>query len=250
MNAPAHSLSPEEKQVLAAAAEDLLLLARLHDSEPGHGNAAKPVGHACADWFSLQVKGDGMEQGLKLLDEGLSDLSATRVDELWVDYADLYLTFGKRIAPNESYWLTDDHIERQDPMFEVRDWYAHYALQAPDWRKRADDHLVHELQFVASLLKLGRRPRRARCWPLHGSAPAALVEGLSGRRGARANTAFYAGLALATGAILQSVRALLEGISGEPRHGDRLGHTRAPPTSQNAPSCRGSSQAGEPASCR
>ena len=45
----------------------------------------------------------------------MSDLSPIRVDELWVDYADIYLTFGKRIAPNESYWLTDDHIERQAP---------------------------------------------------------------------------------------------------------------------------------------
>ena len=117
MDSPAPLLTLEQRQVLAAAADDLAVLARLHDSEPDmemlQSLAAAPAG----DWFALQVKGDGMEQGLRLLDDGLSDLSPNCVDALWVDYADLYLTFGKRVAPNESYWLTDDHIERHGPMF-------------------------------------------------------------------------------------------------------------------------------------
>jgi TorA maturation chaperone TorD len=223
MNGPAASLSPEEKQVLAAAAEDLLLLARLHDSEPGMEILQSLSATPARDWFALQVKGEGMEQGLGLLDEGLSDLSPIRVDELWVDYADIYLTFGKRIAPNESYWLTDDHIERQEPMFEVRDWYAHYALQAPDWRKRPDDHLVHELQFVASLLKTGEGHAVRDAGRFMDQHLLRWSKDFLGGAATRANTAFYAGLALATEAILLSLRALVEGVSGEPRQEIGLG---------------------------
>lgn len=213
----AGSLSPDEKQVLSAAADDLLLLARLHDSEPGMEMLQDLSSAPARDWFALQVKGDGMEQGLRLLDEGLSDLSALRVDELWVDYADLYLTFGKRVAPNESYWLTDDHIERQTPMFEVRDWYAHYALQAPDWRKRPDDHLVHEIQFVASLLKTAEAIAVRDAGRFMDQHLLLWSKDFLGGAAQRASTAFYAGLALVTEAMLLSLRALVEGITGEPR---------------------------------
>ncbi len=217
MDSPAPLLTPEQRQVLAAAADDLAVLARLHDSEPDmemlQGLSAAPAG----DWFALQVKGDGMEQGLRLLDDGLSDLSPNCVDALWVDYADLYLTFGKRVAPNESYWLTDDHIERQGPMFEVRNWYAHYGLTAPDWRKRADDHLVHELEFVSTLLRDAGGTAARDAGRFLDQHLLLWSKDFLGGVAQRANTAFYSGLALVTEAVLLSVRALLEGVTGEPR---------------------------------
>ena len=217
MDSPAPLLTLEQRQVLAAAADDLAVLARLHDSEPDmemlQSLAAAPAG----DWFALQVKGDGMEQGLRLLDDGLSDLSPNCVDALWVDYADLYLTFGKRVAPNESYWLTDDHIERQGPMFEVRNWYAHYGLTAPDWRKRADDHLVHELEFVSTLLRDAGGTAVRDAGRFLDQHLLLWSKDFLGGVAQRANTAFYSGLALVTEAVLLSVRALLEGVTGEPR---------------------------------
>lgn len=77
------------------------------------------------------------------------------LDEMAADYADLYLTHGYRIAPTGSVWMTDDHLERQEPMFEVRDWYDHYGLKVADWRIRSDDHLVYEMQFLRHLLGIG-----------------------------------------------------------------------------------------------
>jgi len=77
----------------------------------------------------------------------------TALDELAADFCDIYLTHGYRIAPSGSVWMTEEHLERQAPMFAVRDWYVHYGLAVPDWRLRADDHLVHELQFVEHLLR-------------------------------------------------------------------------------------------------
>ncbi len=80
---------------------------------------------------------------------------AAYFDQLAADYADIYLTHGYRVSPSGSVWLTDDHLERQQPMFDVRAWYEHYGIRVPDWRLRSDDHLVHELQFVEHLLGLG-----------------------------------------------------------------------------------------------
>ena len=217
MDSPAPLLTQEQRQVLAAAADDLAALARLHDSEPDMEMLQNLSTAPSRDWFALQVKGDGMEQGLRLLDDCLSDLSPNCVDALWVDYADLYLTFGKRVAPNESYWLTDDHIERQSPMFEVRNWYAHYGLTAPDWRKRADDHLVHELEFVSALLRNAGGTAVRDAGRFLDQHLLLWSKDFLGGVAQRANTAFYSGLALVTEAVLLSVRAVLEGITGEPR---------------------------------
>jgi hypothetical protein len=52
-------------------------------------------------------------------------------------------------SPSESYWLDDDHLACQAPMFELRERYAGRGLGVPDWRKRPDDHLVFQLQFLA-----------------------------------------------------------------------------------------------------
>ncbi|NMD07554.1 MAG: molecular chaperone TorD family protein [Phyllobacteriaceae bacterium] len=230
MSGLSQTMSAEQKQVLSAAADDLLLLARLHDREPDMEMLQSLSSTPARDWFALQVKGEGMEQGLGLLDDGLSDLSPLRVDELWVDYADLYLTFGKRIAPNESYWLTEDHIERQDPMFDVRGWYAHYALAAKDWRMRPDDHLVHEIEFVATLLRKENEVAIRDAGRFMDGHLLLWSADFLGGAAQRAQTPFYAGLALVTEACLLAVRSLVEGITGEPRRQ----HIKVQPPSADA----------------
>lgn len=122
-----------------------------------------------SDFLAMMVEADlaGLFAGLMTAPEALEavdDLvAAIRVlapnatdgdvlDNLAADYCDIYLSHSLRIAPTGSVWMTDDHLERQDPMFAVRDWYSHYGLTVPEWRIRSDDHLVHELQFVQHLL--------------------------------------------------------------------------------------------------
>ncbi len=77
--------------------------------------------------------------------------SEANLDDLAADFAAIYLTHGYRVSPNESVWRDEEGLERQGPMFSVRAWYKHHNLQTPDWRIRADDHLVNELQFLAML---------------------------------------------------------------------------------------------------
>lgn len=220
MATPAHITTDETRTILDAATADLTLLCWLHDREPDRDLLLQLAACPARDWFGLALTGEEAETGFDLLDQFLSGpecASERQLDELAADFADLYLTFGKRLAPNESYWLTDDHIERQEPMFDVREWYAHYGLKAENWRQRSDDHLVHQLAFVAELLRR--------------SSPNALLDAgrfldrhllrwakdFLGGQAARSATAFYAGLGLVTLAGIERIRNLLENLTGEPR---------------------------------
>lgn len=143
-------------------AELLALLIRLHDREADANLVARLHAADAPSLFAalFAAAGAGADDGAAaLLDAALRDLgpcpTPEALDEMAADYADLYLTHGYRAAPTGSVWMTEDHLERQEPMFEVRAWYDHYDLRVPDWRLRPDDHIVHELQFVRHLLNLG-----------------------------------------------------------------------------------------------
>ena len=88
-------------------------------------------------------------RALGLLRAGLTDipssLGAESLDRLAADYADIYLTNGLRASPCESVWLDEDGLVMQGPMFDVRACYSRHGLAVPDWRRRSDDHLVHQL---------------------------------------------------------------------------------------------------------
>jgi TorA maturation chaperone TorD len=141
----------------AARAELLGLVIRLHDREVDadlvHALRAADPAPLLEGFLAASNDPGAAEAFCTALTE--LDLSQAALDGLAADYADIYLTHGYRIAPSGSVWLTEEHLERQQPMFEVRAWYDHYGLLVPDWRCRSDDHLVHELQFVQHLLGLG-----------------------------------------------------------------------------------------------
>ncbi|MFV0382707.1 TorD/DmsD family molecular chaperone [Paracoccus sp. (in: a-proteobacteria)] len=149
-------LNDQGRAALTMAADALGLLIRLLDREADTpliaGLKAAGAGRMFAEMLPV---GGGHESGMAL-QEALDLLpdppDPAVLDILAADFADCFLTHGYRLAPSGSVWMTEERLERQEPMFEVRDWYAHYGLTAPDWRLRADDHLVHELQFVQHLL--------------------------------------------------------------------------------------------------
>ena len=86
------------------------------------------------------------------LEELPAELSQKELDNLAVDYADIYLTHSLHASPFESVWLDEDHLLQQEPMFKIREWYKRYNLGIADRRVRSEDHLVLQLQFIALLL--------------------------------------------------------------------------------------------------
>lgn len=206
----------------AAAAQDLLDLAALHDREVDAA-ALDRLRAAAGEGGLLRLRlvNEDSRAALSLFDEALRGLPAEiggpLLDDLAADYADIYLTYGLRAAPNESVWLDEDNLAMQAPMFEVRELYQRHGLQVPDWRRRADDHLVHELQFLAHLLDPANGDTL-------GEAAAFLDEHLllwlpdfSARVAQRCATPFYAGVAAVTAAYLDELRELLERVLGRPR---------------------------------
>ncbi|MBL8420942.1 MAG: molecular chaperone TorD family protein [Dechloromonas sp.] len=135
-----------EAELRAAIVEDLDQLIRLHDRELDaetlvalkqadfpRGLAMFPVGQA------------GSPDCAKMAAAFRESIS---LDELAADYAAIYLNNHWGASPYESVWLSDDHLACASPMFELREIYAVAGFRAADWRRRFDDHLVLQLQYV------------------------------------------------------------------------------------------------------
>jgi len=139
-------------------AEDLLLLASLHDCEPDVGSVkALNILDFPYCLTLLSQSGAGAEAQTSM-HSTLLDIAALLkkdddvLDELAADYASIYLTHSISASPLESVWLDEDSLMCQTSMFQVRTWFEAYELGIADWRIRADDHLVYQLQFIAALL--------------------------------------------------------------------------------------------------
>ena len=130
-------------------------------------------------------------------------------------------------------WLDDEELVCQQPMFEVREWYARHGLAVPNWRVMADDHLVNQLLFVAFLLEKATTENNQQ---LLEEAARFLDEHLlrwllpfAQRVAQRCATPFYANLSLETAVYVEQTRDLLAEILGVPRlsHEEIETHLRA-----------------------
>ena len=221
----AATLSAQEQQLdgfCAAVSQDFMQLAILHDAEADDAliqslkQARFPAG------LGLQLESKAAREAMALLKRALADLpdplDERLADELAVDYAAIYLTHAYRASPNESVWIDEENLERQQSMFEVRDYYHRYGLGAENWRMRADDHLVLQLQFLAHLLD--REPRDAALTVATRFMDEHLLRWLTpfaGRVAGRCSTPLYAGICLLTAAYCEELRDLLAEILGERR---------------------------------
>ncbi len=181
------------------AAEDLRTLAWLHAAERNVATwralhrAGFPLG------LTLAAPGGGgvpgLAQALAQL-PGPVDAVAQRADDaLAADYADIYLTHALKASPYESVWRDEDHLMMQGPTFAVRAVYRRHGMAVPGWRAMPDDHLAHELDFIAHLLDQGDAAEARQFLDLH---LLTWLPAFAGRVAQRARTTVYAGLATLT----------------------------------------------------
>lgn len=217
----ATELTAEGASALSAAAEALQLLIRLHDREVD------------ADFLNLlrEVDAGGLFEALLVGEDGHSaalafaealrilpkQIDAATLDALAADYADVYLTHGLRVSPNGSVWMTEESLERQLPMFEVREWYEHYGITVPEWRKRSDDHIVHELEFVTHLLRQGTQNAAVDAGAFLDRHVLPWVPEFGRRVAARAAEPLTATTGLLTAFYLEALRELIAQITGVAR---------------------------------
>ena len=205
---------------LLAACQPLSLLIRLHDREADADlikglRELQPGPFFAAFLDEAQApEASAFEAALADLPDPLDDASA---DALAAEYADIYLTHSYRLAPTGSVWLTEDHLERQEPMFAVREWFDHYGFQVQNWRVRSDDHIVHELQFVEALLALGTEPAARDAARFMDRHVMVWVPQFCSLLAQRSQHPLMAATASLTSAYLAALRDLLESLTGEAR---------------------------------
>lgn len=146
----------------SAIAGDLSLLADLHDREPTEAIVEAVRSGPVQDQFGLLLKDDAGQAALEAMwlaaDALPRPLTPAALDALAAGYADVYLRHTYRAAPTESVWMTEDQLERQEPMLQVRALYRRHGLKVADAQNRPDDHLVLQLRFIAHLLEHGTAP--------------------------------------------------------------------------------------------
>lgn len=212
--------SPQD--LFGALGLDLRWLARLHDRELDSETLGLIRSNGFPDHLALQLEGTGPQAVLDLLRSTLDELgldpSPSMLDQLAVDYADIYLTHRLRAAPNESVWVDEEELAMQAPMFEIREWMGRHGLTVANWRVRPDDHLVHELEFLAFILEAGPAPDAlAEASELLDRHLLRWIPQFSRRVAARCASPFYAGLNALTGHYLDQLRDVLAEIIGVPR---------------------------------
>jgi TorA maturation chaperone TorD len=226
MSEPANTL----EQFRQAVAEDLRSLAFLHAAEldgaviAGLREAGFPAG------LGLQLASPSGREALRVMEAAVATLppstDTAALDLLAADFADIYLTHGAGASPCESFWLDDDHILCQEPMFQVRACYERHGLAARDWRQMSDDHLVPQLEFIACLMEKGVLDETARFMDEH------LLRWLGqfAERLAARGIPFYGPLAFLTWAYCEELRELLAQVLNQPRPGKEEVEARLRPS--------------------
>ncbi len=145
-------------------------------------------------------------------------IDTATTDDLAADFANIYLNHGIQASPLESVWIDEESLICQESMFQVRSWYERHGLMTTDWRTRPDDHLVLQLQFLSHLFSVAESTsdlsEAARFMDEH---LLRWIGSFSERVAKRCATAYFASIALLTGAYCEEMRDLLAATLGEPR---------------------------------
>lgn len=207
------------QQFRDAVALDLMTLARLHDRELDRDAVTALQCDAFPASLAFRLQSEQAVGAIELLATAVSeiDAEAATLDELAADFASIYLNHGIGAAPCESVWLDDDGLAMQQPMFDVRAAFARHGLQAPDWRKRSDDHLVLQLHFLGVLFDRHDTEALAAAADFLDDHALRWIPDFAARVAARAATPFYAGLAALTACYLDELRDVLAQVLGDAR---------------------------------
>jgi len=205
-----------------SVAEDLMTLAVLHDRELERDRILALWEVAYEDFLGLRLENEAGREALALFRNGLTDipgaLDQATLDLLAAEYADIYLNNGFGASPCESVWIDEDGLTMQEPMFQIREYYRRHGLSVRNWRVRTDDHLVHQLHFIAAVLESGGGDddlrEVARFMDEH---ILRWIWEFAERVALRASTRFYAGLARLTAVYLDVFRDVLAEWLEEPR---------------------------------
>lgn len=213
------NLAPSEGLAILADAvsEDFGLLAALHDREPTAEALTALRATPASDWFGVRLElsiYDALDDAITALPDPIDQWT---VDSLAADYADIYLVSTYEAAPVESYWRDEENLVCQDSMFDVRSWQTLYGMQAENWRRRSDDHLVLQLLFLSHLAEFHTETALRDAARFLDRHLLLWIGDFAARIEQRAREPWFKALAAATAAHAEATRDLLETALDEPR---------------------------------
>ncbi len=145
-------------------------------------------------------------------------LESAILDELAVDFANIYLSHGYRASPYESVWRDEEQLERQLPMFEISQIYRQHGLAAADRQTMPDDHLSLQLEFIAYLCEQAQDKADLQQAADFMDAHLLLwIDEFARCVSSRCATLFYAGLAALSASYIDELRDDLARITDKPR---------------------------------
>lgn len=202
-------------------ATDLKILARLHAYELDEATVLQLSKSDFPQSLAINIDDENQAQPLvEVMRRSIGEIQQQVVtkDLLDADFAAIYLNGAHDLSPNESAWLDEDHLERQEPMFEIRDWYRKYGLRIENWRTRSDDNIALQILFLSEML--AKRPL-----PLEDIGHfmdfhiLRWIDDFAQGVFRRAETGFYASLGLLSARYLNGVRDLVAEWHMKPRLG-------------------------------
>ncbi|MEY3218914.1 MAG: hypothetical protein RIT27_271 [Pseudomonadota bacterium] len=203
-------------------ANDLRQLAVLHSRELNREDLNALMTHNFPLSLGFNLPSENGQSCLEFMKKSLDNIAQQidekTLDELAIDFAGIYLNHHYRVSPNESVWLDEEGLMLQEAMFQIREWYKKYHLEAENWRIFPDDHLVLQLQFIAVLLEHDKEKQT-----LHDLAAfldehlLRWIDKFAARISERCLTQFYAGLNILTAQYLEDVRDMLAVLLEIPR---------------------------------
>lgn len=212
---------PLRRQFSEAVHDDLNTLACLHHAEADDALLAALAGQQFPGSLGLRLVSPRGLESVDLMRQAVAGygvpLSRAQADELAADYAAIYLNHAISAAPCESVWLDDENLALQAPMFQVREIYRRHGLGVIDWRTRADDHLVVELQFLARLAREDGDDAWREAASFMDEHLLRWLPKFGDRVARRCATPFYAAAAWLTWTYCDELRDVLAGILGEAR---------------------------------
>ncbi|MES9844354.1 MAG: molecular chaperone TorD family protein [Candidatus Sedimenticola sp. PURPLELP] len=205
-----------------AVADDLAMLAALHDREPDEPLLQLLREEGFPEGLGMRLVSVNGSQALDLMKHALASLpeqiDETTINELAVDYAAIYLNYSIMASPEESVWIDEESLVCQDCMFQVRSWYEEYGLTAEDWRIRPDDHLVLQLQFLSHLFSTpGSAAHLGEVARFMDEHLLRWISSFAERVAGRCGTPYFAGVAMLTATYCEEIRDLLASILDQPR---------------------------------
>ena len=209
-------------------AEDAGSLAALHDRELSADMIAALREAEFPSCLGLMPATAGAVAAWGAMADGIAGLpanpDAADLDALASEYAAIYLTGAYGASPHESVWTDDDHLTCQAAMFEWRDIHAAAGLATPDWRQRPEDHLVLQLLHVALVARRAATADfadRTKVWrrlaTILDEHTLRWLPDFAARVAARAESPFYAALAVLTATWADGLRDLIAMQLDEPR---------------------------------